>query len=570
MRKPQARQSGAALIMFLVTVLLGFAWFVYNALEGTGNRPAEREQATAQALESAKRALLAWVAKNAADSAEATPGRLPCPEVRSQASPGNANEGVAGPFAGIACDAVGRLPWRTLGVDQIRDGSGQPLWLAVPLDTWARRNVGDALTINPASANQIGYDGVANAVVAVIIAPGDALNTNPEAGTPAPGCSRVNQLVANGRYSAVAWGGGNPFVPANFAPVNFMECGNAGGSYTTIGTAPWSNDRTISITAREVIEAIAGPVADRLQREVAPALNDWRSTQSLANWGRAYLPYASSFTLPASNDLVGNGTTTEGLLPAASSTASAATSWTGGTVTALGGIVFGTNCVQTGTEMQCTYSGVIFSLLGGLLGARVTATAPDIARTFRAPITAANVSVAPAGATVSNFSLSLSQATGDATISFDVSRNILGFTIVNTTVRFPNVPDAALLSDPRMAWFLNNDWTRYTYYAFSPAVSVNPGGNTCPVAGGAQCLTVNGLDASTGLANDKTFALALTGPALATQTQPSASPTDYLESHTVGTSLFTAAPVSSTYNDRLVACPFQQTPAAGGPLILCN
>ena len=54
------------------------------------------------------------------------------------------------------------------------------------------------------------------------------------------------------------------------------------------------------------------------------------------------------------------------------------------------------------------------------------------------------------------------------------------------------------------------------------------------------------------------------------QTQPSNNPGNYLESHTSGSTIYTAATVTSTYNDRLAACPFQQTPASGSPISICN
>jgi len=235
------------LMLLLTIVIVGIAWFAVGALSKAPYGTAERETKTGMALKQAKEAVLAYVAKQAAVSTELYPGRLPCPEVRSQV--GTANEGFAGPFATgpIACDAVGRLPWKTLGVDQMRDGYEEPIWFAVPTGTWAWVNTDDVLTINPGSTNQLTYDGVPNAAVAVIIAPGALVNST-GSGTPPSGCTAVNQYSASNRYTA----------PLS-AP-NFLECGNATGSYTSVGTSPWSNDLTISITAAEVMDAIAGAV----------------------------------------------------------------------------------------------------------------------------------------------------------------------------------------------------------------------------------------------------------------------------------------------------------------------
>ena len=80
---------------------------------------------------------------------------------------------------------------------------------------------------------------------------------------------------------------------------------------------------------------------------------------------------------------------------------------------------------------------------------------------------------------------------------------------------------------------------------------------------------MTGLPASTGNTNDKRLVLALSGRPIGTQTQPSGNVTDYLESRVSGTQ-FTSASVTSTYNDRLAACPFQFTMQGGGTTSICN
>jgi hypothetical protein len=81
-------------------------------------------------------------------------------------------------------------------------------------------------------------------------------------------------------------------------------------------------------------------------------------------------------------------------------------------------------------------------------------------------------------------------------------------------------------TDGRIRWFLLNNWDRYTYYAISTAALVGATA-TCNIPGAPACITVNGLAAGTGNANDKRFVLALMGRKLASQTQPSASPAQY-------------------------------------------
>jgi hypothetical protein len=550
-RRTRHRQRGSGLIILFTVFLLGFAWYAVSAIGKIHTLAPDRDAVTAAALQTAKQALLAYVAQQAANTTELYPGRLPCPEVRSQV--GTANEGYAGPFAGppaIACDAVGRLPWKTLGVSQIGDGYGEPLWYAVATGTWAWVNTNDALNLNPGTANSLTYNGAANAVVAVIVAPGAPLNTVGLAGAPA-NCIAVNQV---GRTVA----GG---------PTLYLECGNQLGSYTIAGQGAWGNDRTISITAAEVMDAISAAVAERIQRQVAPALNEWRTTTSGALWGRSYLPYASTFTNPLANDYCGNSPQNEGLLPVARSASSTCTQWTNGNVSNLLLLLLAPNCTSGATQMTCTFSG--FSLVAGLFKARVTAQAP-IGLAFRSPITLADISVTPAGSTVDNLTFTPDYANGRVTVSFDVSSNLLAWSLQNFQVRFANLPDAAVLSDARVSWFLQNNWHQYTYYGISTAAMINPPvGASCPAGGGAQCLTVTGLP-SGNTADNKTLVLTYMGRPLPTQSQPNANPNQYLEAHTAATTTYAAKSVNRIdNNDRIAACPFVVQPSSG-QVALCN
>src|SRR4051812_6696885 len=353
--KTRSRQRGYFAVILLSVLVMGSAWYTVSGLKTAAMAAKGRSDArTGIALRSAKDAVLAYVAMTAATTSELYPGRLPCPEKLSRGA--TSAEGQSAEATDATCDPVGRLPWKTLGVDQIRDGYGEPLWYAVSTGTWAYSTVGNALTINPGLANQLCYDDTtcANKVVAVIIAPGLAINTS-NAGTPPSGCSAVNQGVATRNSS--------------LAVANFLECGNAGGSYVSVGptsfsagqgaVVEWSNDRTISITAAEVMSAIAGPIADRLQRQVVPTLANWDAIELgdtgkswNSTWGIPFLPFASTFDVaPSSNDLCGNAGGTpsrEGMLPAASRTAGTCnTDWSVPTINIVGGSLTNPSCTSS-------------------------------------------------------------------------------------------------------------------------------------------------------------------------------------------------------------------------------
>lgn len=87
-----------------------------------------REEATERALAQAKAALLAYAADRALDR-DVGPGFLPCPD--------RDGDGWAEPTCGSLSGEVGQaqrlglLPWKTLGLPELRDGHGERLWYAV-------------------------------------------------------------------------------------------------------------------------------------------------------------------------------------------------------------------------------------------------------------------------------------------------------------------------------------------------------------------------------------------------------------------------------------------------------
>lgn len=571
------RQHGAALILFATVLVLGMAWLMVSALGKASPTNAQREIKTGLALQAAKSALLGYIAQYAARTDYYIPGRLPCPE---PLSPPAGDEGVAATSCSNLTTEIGRLPWRTLGIEQPRDGNGETLWYVL----------GPGFRSSPINFDTVGgieVDDVPNAAVALIIAPGRAVNTLSEPGPPPAECNAINQQ--SNRYDL-------PFNPAKF-----LECGNeGGGEFKATAPAPWSNDRVIVITAAEVMDAIAGPVADRIQRQVAPALNTWRSTVSLADWGISYLPYASRIsaftdtTAPGTNDLCGTAGTREGMPPTASAlSAVCSTSWSSGIVTQLLGTLATPSCAQMGSELRCQ-----FTYVAGPLTANITATAPWIGRTFRAATKVGDITVTDnlgnsiPGSSITNLTTAVSPSgSNNGTLSFDISLPLLALA-VPVIVRVPNLADAAFFSDPAVAWFRNNGWDRHTYYAIAGAARVNAilNGWVCATAGDPDCLTVSNLPASNGNPNDKRLVLVLMSRAIVGQSRVCGEDlngngisdcvdrSQYLEGENAsyGDDQFVAARVTTTTsiatssNDRVAACPFQQTPQSGVPITICN
>lgn len=175
-------QQGLVLLVLVIAIVLAFASY---SLSGLSLNQVEAEQViqTRMALKEAKQALLAYAMNytETGGSPSQGPGNLPCP---AELNGVQKNVGPIG--AGTACNSfpagvIGRLPWKTLGMDVLYDGSGELLWYAVS-NSYAAIN---SKEINSSTIGQIALknkDGSIrlssnsnDAIIAVIIAPGKAL-----------------------------------------------------------------------------------------------------------------------------------------------------------------------------------------------------------------------------------------------------------------------------------------------------------------------------------------------------------------------------------------------------------
>ncbi|HEX3061317.1 MAG TPA: hypothetical protein VHP55_01555 [Usitatibacter sp.] len=126
MRSP-SRQRGALLLLALVLALAAIACVVAMDLAAAAGS-ARRERVSEAALTQARDALIAY-AVDRPINAVVGPGYLPCPDLD--------NDGWAEPTCGsLSGDTgqeqrLGRLPWKTLGLPDLRDGYGERLWYAV-------------------------------------------------------------------------------------------------------------------------------------------------------------------------------------------------------------------------------------------------------------------------------------------------------------------------------------------------------------------------------------------------------------------------------------------------------
>lgn len=223
------RQKGATLILMAVILALVITAFVIRSTTGVEYR-AQRDLKTARALSDAKEALIGW------SVTQDNPGQLPCPEDTSLI--GFATEGQAK----LSCSlpAIGRLPWRTLGLGNIRDGNNDNLWYVIS----------DGFRTSPINTNtvaQLNLNGAANAAVAIIFSPGIPLATQSRpVPTPAspPDVSQYLDLINN----------------------------SGSASFVSSGTAGNFNDRLVIITKAELFSVVSKRILNEVRGDSSQGL----------------------------------------------------------------------------------------------------------------------------------------------------------------------------------------------------------------------------------------------------------------------------------------------------------
>ena len=217
----------------LLTVLLlgvGAAAVVYNFVT-PAKQSIERDRITAAALAQAKAALIGFAlgvdVSPACGAGSNCPriGDLPCPDLDDD---GSADLGSCGNAAGTTGQSLrlGRLPWKTLGLPDLRDGDGERLWYAV--STNFKNNV-------RADCNDPGDPGCRNSDIRGTITvrdnSGAIVNdgTNPDPHTPS---GVIAVIIAPGavlqRSGAGAPQDRSPAGKNN--PVNYLDIANVGGN----------------------------------------------------------------------------------------------------------------------------------------------------------------------------------------------------------------------------------------------------------------------------------------------------------------------------------------------------
>lgn len=558
------RQKGLALLVVAFAIGIAATAYAIYSFNASDVKIAQHK-ATADALSAAKAGLIAWATSNPDQ-----PGMLPYPDRNGDDNyDGNSDCSTA---AFNYSFLIGRLPWRAadnadcanlesgMGSD-LRDGTGQPLWYAVSRNLVYNYPGAAYPVINPGIINSPTYSWLvvrdkhgnllSNRVAAVIIAPGAAIDDQDRSAA-APDADNFLDT-----FTLSAGGGARSNRTYAFPDEDFYmgeDMDNVADSDNSYVRPYNFNDKLIYVT----IDELMAEVEKRAAAEAKSALNDY-----FQNTG--YYPQAAPLLINQTYHCKSNQL--QGMLPISTSanisscSCSSSTSCScpfnqissvsfrrSGTATWSATNVFG-SCSRTPDTRTCTCTGSGFCRnttgsrnftcdAAGNCSANTTGTFTfnGVFNGVTANTQSGNCSLSLCGNTPSpvNAAPPAATCTGSGSFSY-VSCGDAAFNSAATKSALP-------------AWFTNNFWQNYLYYAVS-----------------TDCINGQDCQQPNLSAGNKTSIHALLvaagNPVIATpfaakgsaQNQPSCTANDYLDSaeNSDADTVFdsTSSPRGSSYND---------------------
>lgn len=292
-------ERGVAMLLFMMIVIMTAIYL----LAGLAAVKSDYDRKTAAVLGQARDALIGRAVQDAN-----MPGSLPCPDALTNVPSGPfrnvPNDGIADTLAGNDCPSyVGRLPWRTLDLPDLRDASGERLWYALS------RNFRDDDTARPINSDTRGTlsvyasDGTtlaASDAVAVIFSPGSAIGSQIRdsviAACAATGTSIARNFCANNYLDQLNCPGSN--------------CrNNASGPYVA---GPVVDANGLAAVNDSLLVIRAGDLIPAVEKRVARALVSWLQSYHASNH---YYPYPSGYDHCDENSCDGDDSVCRGRFP---------------------------------------------------------------------------------------------------------------------------------------------------------------------------------------------------------------------------------------------------------------
>ena len=238
----------------MLLVILGLFGVVtallVHAMSNTTSAALRRDQSVATAFAGVKCALIGWSAARdpATGGANARPGELPCPDMNNDGSEdGN-----------CAAGAIGRVPWKTLGIPEPKDAAGETLWYAIagPFRTFDVN--GNPIHSDTKGNITVYQDSTASTItteaIAVLFAPGAALGAQNRDTAATALCPTTGTTIA-----------------MNLCAANYLETAAGVNNATTNGpfisaqSSGTFNDKVMAITTADLMPIVEQRVARELR-----------------------------------------------------------------------------------------------------------------------------------------------------------------------------------------------------------------------------------------------------------------------------------------------------------------
>ncbi|MRD73326.1 hypothetical protein GH865_08700 [Rhodocyclus tenuis] len=258
-------QRGSALLI-LALLLVGIIAGSLLMQSAGASRPLSRDDISQIALRQAKEALIGFAATYRDTHPDQVFGYLPCPD--------SDNDGIADSCGTTDTPLLGRLPWKTLGIAPLRDGSGECLWYAV---SGSSKDAPKTASMNWDTPGQFivrdvdqtllaGASDDARAV-AVILAPDAAMPGQARTPVSAPPASACGGNNSAGDYLEGATFPATPLPPGSgAAPVTITVARAARRSHES------NNDRGLALGNAEIFTRIKARADFR--QDIASMLNE--------------------------------------------------------------------------------------------------------------------------------------------------------------------------------------------------------------------------------------------------------------------------------------------------------
>lgn len=260
----QRRSTQRGQVLLGIVVILGIVFgALFYTFVSPANSAAEREKITNAALAQARDALIGYASAQKFTGSGERPGDLPCPDRNDN---GSADDGNCNTID----KRIGRLPWKTLGIPDLRDGWGERLWYAISVNFKDNQRIGVLNSDTPGEYKVTGVTSADN-VLAIVFAAGPPLGL---------------QIRSSATAACVTTG---TTIARNLCADNYLDGDNANGdtSFTTALPTDTFNDKLMLITSDVLFPAVTMRVA-RETRTFLQAYFD--------NPLAGYYPFASDYS----------------------------------------------------------------------------------------------------------------------------------------------------------------------------------------------------------------------------------------------------------------------------------